>query len=36
MNPNASRGCSISLMQMGLKVSVAHLEEHQGELVGVD
>ncbi|MGB8006068.1 MAG: 3-phosphoshikimate 1-carboxyvinyltransferase, partial [Terriglobales bacterium] len=22
------------LMQMGLKVSVAHLEEHQGELVG--
>lgn len=33
MNPTRARLLDI-LMQMGLKVSVAHLEEHQGELVG--
>src|SRR5450631_432341 len=33
MNPTRARLLDI-LVQMGLKVSVAHLEEHQGELVG--
>ncbi|MFY9645279.1 MAG: 3-phosphoshikimate 1-carboxyvinyltransferase [Terriglobales bacterium] len=33
MNPTRARLLDI-LMRMGLKVSVAHLEEHQGELVG--
>jgi 3-phosphoshikimate 1-carboxyvinyltransferase len=33
MNPTRARLLDI-LIQMGLKVSVAHLEEHQGELVG--
>src|SRR6266481_4655022 len=33
MNPTRARLLDI-LMQMGLRVSVAHLEEHQGELVG--
>ena len=33
MNPTRARLLDI-LMQMGLKVSVAHLEEHHGELVG--
>lgn len=33
MNPTRARLLDI-LMQMGLKVAVAHLEEHQGELVG--
>jgi len=33
MNPTRARLLDI-LMQMGLKVSVAHLQEHQGELVG--
>jgi len=33
MNPTRARLLDI-LLQMGLKVSVAHLEEHQGELVG--
>src|SRR4030088_691665 len=33
MNPTRARLLDI-LMQMGLKVSVAHLEKHQGELVG--
>ncbi len=33
MNPTRARLLDI-LMQMGLKVSVAHLEEHQGELIG--
>src|SRR5260370_17770788 len=33
MNPTRARLLDI-LMQMGLKISVAHLEEHQGELVG--
>jgi 3-phosphoshikimate 1-carboxyvinyltransferase len=33
MNPTRARLLDI-LMQMGLKVSIAHLEEHQGELVG--
>jgi 3-phosphoshikimate 1-carboxyvinyltransferase len=33
MNPTRARLLDI-LTQMGLKVSVAHLEEHQGELVG--
>ena len=33
MNPTRARLLDI-LMQMGLKVSVAHVEEHQGELVG--
>ncbi len=33
MNPTRARLLDI-LMQMGLKVSVTHLEEHQGELVG--
>ncbi len=33
MNPTRARLLEI-LMQMGLKISVAHLEEHHGELVG--
>ncbi len=33
MNPTRARLLDI-LMQMGLKVSVAHLEEHHGELAG--
>ncbi len=33
MNPTRARLLDL-LIQMGLKVSVAHLEEHQGELVG--
>ncbi len=33
MNPTRARLLDI-LVQMGLKVAVAHLEEHQGELVG--
>ncbi|MGA7566574.1 MAG: 3-phosphoshikimate 1-carboxyvinyltransferase, partial [Terriglobales bacterium] len=33
MNPTRARLLDI-LVQMGLKVSVAHLEDHQGELVG--
>ncbi|HYW37197.1 MAG TPA: 3-phosphoshikimate 1-carboxyvinyltransferase [Terriglobales bacterium] len=33
MNPTRARLLDI-LVQMGLKVSVTHLEEHQGELVG--
>jgi 3-phosphoshikimate 1-carboxyvinyltransferase len=33
MNPTRARLLDI-LLQMGLKVSVAHLEEHHGELVG--
>jgi 3-phosphoshikimate 1-carboxyvinyltransferase len=33
MNPTRARLLDI-LLQMGLKVSVGHLEEHQGELVG--
>jgi 3-phosphoshikimate 1-carboxyvinyltransferase len=33
MNPTRARLLDI-LVQMGLKVSVAHLEEHQGELIG--
>jgi 3-phosphoshikimate 1-carboxyvinyltransferase len=33
MNPTRARLLDI-LMQMGLKISVAHVEEHQGELVG--
>jgi 3-phosphoshikimate 1-carboxyvinyltransferase len=33
MNPTRARLLDI-LMQMGLKVTIAHLEEHQGELVG--
>ena len=33
MNPTRARLLDI-LVQMGLKISVAHLEEHQGELVG--
>ena len=33
MNPTRARLLDI-LVQMGLQVSVAHLEEHQGELVG--
>jgi 3-phosphoshikimate 1-carboxyvinyltransferase len=33
MNPTRARLLDI-LLQMGLKVTVAHLEEHQGELVG--
>jgi 3-phosphoshikimate 1-carboxyvinyltransferase len=33
MNPTRARLLDI-LLQMGLKVSVAHVEEHQGELVG--
>ncbi len=33
MNPTRARLLDI-LLQMGVKVSVAHLEEHQGELVG--
>ena len=33
MNPTRARLLDI-LLQMGLKVSVAHLEEHQGELAG--
>jgi 3-phosphoshikimate 1-carboxyvinyltransferase len=33
MNPTRARLLDI-LMQMGLKVAVTHLEEHQGELVG--
>jgi 3-phosphoshikimate 1-carboxyvinyltransferase len=33
MNPTRARLLDI-LMQMGLKISVSHLEEHQGELVG--
>ncbi len=33
MNPTRARLLDI-LIQMGLKVSVAHLEQHQGELVG--
>ena len=33
MNPTRARLLDI-LIQMGLKVSIAHLEEHQGELVG--
>jgi 3-phosphoshikimate 1-carboxyvinyltransferase len=33
MNPTRARLLDI-LMQMGLKISVTHLEEHQGELVG--
>lgn len=33
MNPTRARLLDI-LMQMGLKISVAHLEEHHGELVG--
>ena len=33
MNPTRARLLDI-LVQMGLKVSIAHLEEHQGELVG--
>jgi 3-phosphoshikimate 1-carboxyvinyltransferase len=33
MNPTRARLLDI-LVQMGLKVSVAHLEQHQGELVG--
>jgi len=33
MNPTRARLLDI-LIQMGLKISVGHLEEHQGELVG--
>jgi 3-phosphoshikimate 1-carboxyvinyltransferase len=33
MNPTRARLLD-TLMQMGLKISVVHLEEHQGELVG--
>jgi 3-phosphoshikimate 1-carboxyvinyltransferase len=33
MNPTRARLLDI-LMQMGLKVAVAHLEEHEGELIG--
>jgi 3-phosphoshikimate 1-carboxyvinyltransferase len=33
MNPTRAQLLDI-LMQMGLKVSIAHLEEHQGELIG--
>src|SRR5271169_2308883 len=33
MNPTRARLLDI-LMQMGLKISVAHLEEHHGELIG--
>ncbi len=33
MNPTRARLLDI-LLQMGLKVSIAHIEEHQGELVG--
>jgi 3-phosphoshikimate 1-carboxyvinyltransferase len=33
MNPTRARLLDI-LVQMGLKISVAHLEDHQGELVG--
>ena len=33
MNPTRARLLDI-LVQMGLKISVAHLEEHQGELIG--
>jgi 3-phosphoshikimate 1-carboxyvinyltransferase len=33
MNPTRARLLDI-LMQMGLKISISHLEEHQGELVG--
>jgi 3-phosphoshikimate 1-carboxyvinyltransferase len=33
MNPTRARLLDI-LMQMGLKISVTHLEEHQGEMVG--
>src|ERR1700690_661998 len=33
MNPTRARLLDI-LTQMGLKISVAHLEEHQGELIG--
>jgi 3-phosphoshikimate 1-carboxyvinyltransferase len=33
MNPTRARLLDI-LMQMGLKVTIAHLEEHQGELIG--
>jgi 3-phosphoshikimate 1-carboxyvinyltransferase len=33
MNPTRARLLDI-LMQMGLRISVAHLEDHQGELVG--
>jgi 3-phosphoshikimate 1-carboxyvinyltransferase len=33
MNPTRARLLDI-LMQMGLKVALAHLEEHQGELIG--
>ena len=33
MNPTRARLLDI-LVQMGLKVSIAHLEEHQGELIG--
>jgi 3-phosphoshikimate 1-carboxyvinyltransferase len=33
MNPTRARLLDI-LIQMGLKVSIAHLEEHQGELIG--
>src|ERR1700726_287928 len=33
MNPTRARLLDI-LIQMGLKISIAHLEEHQGELVG--
>jgi 3-phosphoshikimate 1-carboxyvinyltransferase len=33
MNPTRARLLDI-LMQMGLKIAVAHLEEHQGELIG--
>ena len=33
MNPTRARLLDI-LIQMGLKISVAHLEEHQGELIG--
>jgi 3-phosphoshikimate 1-carboxyvinyltransferase len=33
MNPTRARLLDI-LMQMGLQVAIAHIEEHQGELVG--
>jgi 3-phosphoshikimate 1-carboxyvinyltransferase len=33
MNPTRARLLDI-LLQMGLKISVAHLEEHQGEMIG--
>jgi 3-phosphoshikimate 1-carboxyvinyltransferase len=33
MNPTRARLLDI-LLQMGLKIAIAHLEEHQGELVG--